>query len=114
LDLLGEDVNDLATPQEGETSPEALAALQRKYLHASPEVKERISRYIERGSVGAMLKKYLGYKCQVAKSASSMTRLSACDDQSSIRSKSQKRFLANWLASSLLRASSKLRWITVA
>src|SRR5262249_54097239 len=65
LELLGEDVDDLATPQAGDTSPEALAALQRKYLHASPEVKERISRYIERGNVGAMVKKHFGYKCQV-------------------------------------------------
>jgi predicted HNH restriction endonuclease/predicted RNA-binding protein with PUA-like domain len=65
LELLGEDVDDLAAPQEGDTSPEALTVLQRKYLHASPEVKERISRYIERGSTGTMVKKQLGYKCQV-------------------------------------------------
>jgi predicted HNH restriction endonuclease/predicted RNA-binding protein with PUA-like domain len=65
LELLGEDVEDLAAPQEGDTSPEVLAALQRRYLHASPEVKERISRYIERGSIGAMVKQQLGYKCQV-------------------------------------------------
>ena len=65
LELLGEDVDNLTVPLECDTSPDALAALQRKYLHASPEVKERISRYIERGSVGTMVKKQLGYKCQV-------------------------------------------------
>ena len=65
LQLLGEDLDELPTAQHGNTSPQALVALQSKYLHASPEVKERISRYIERGSVGAMIKKQLGYKCQV-------------------------------------------------
>lgn len=66
MELLGEDVDELVTPsQQGENTSEALAALQKKYIHASPEVKERVSRYIERGSVGTQVKKALGFKCQV-------------------------------------------------
>ena len=64
--LLGEDVEEVvaSTPETG-SSAAALAALQKKYVNASPEVKERVSKYIERGSVGSLVKKALGFKCQV-------------------------------------------------
>ena len=39
--------------------------LQDKFEDAAPEVKERTSRYIERGSVGNKVKKYNGFKCQI-------------------------------------------------
>jgi predicted HNH restriction endonuclease len=64
--LLGEDIDEVvATIHETVTSASALVALQNKYVNASPEVKERVSKYIERGSVGSKVKKELGFKCQV-------------------------------------------------
>ena len=42
-----------------------LAALEAKYLRASPEVKERLSKVIERGPVGALVKEATGHRCQV-------------------------------------------------
>ena len=51
---------------------------------------------------------------QDGKSASSMTRVSACDDQSFTPSNWQKRRSANRFASSLLAAcKSKVRWVMV-
>jgi len=66
LDMLGDDLDDLPS-QEGEQDIAAsrLKELEEKYLHASPEVKERIARTIERGTVGAQVKKANGYKCQL-------------------------------------------------
>jgi predicted HNH restriction endonuclease len=64
--LLGEDVDEVvASTPETDSSAAALAALQKKYVNASPEVKERVSKYIERGSVGSRVKKELGFRCQV-------------------------------------------------
>jgi predicted HNH restriction endonuclease len=67
MNLLHEDVEDLVvvTPDDGVMNAETLAALQNKYTNASPEVKERVSRYIERGSVGSEVKRALGFKCQI-------------------------------------------------
>jgi predicted HNH restriction endonuclease len=66
IELLGEDVDEaVAGTQETDTSAAALTALQKKYVNASPEVKERVSKYIERGSVGNRVKKELGFRCQV-------------------------------------------------
>ena len=66
MELLQEDIDELvAASQESDESSEMLATLEKKYIHASPEVKERVSRYIERGTVGALVKKTLGFKCQV-------------------------------------------------
>jgi predicted HNH restriction endonuclease len=66
MELLGEDVDELVVGSEvSDASSGAFAELQKKYINASPEVKERVSRYIERGSVGTWLKKELGFKCQV-------------------------------------------------
>jgi predicted HNH restriction endonuclease len=65
-ELLGEEVEEIvASTEEATASTSALTALQRKYLHASPEVKERVSKYIERGSIGSRVKRELGFKCQV-------------------------------------------------
>jgi predicted HNH restriction endonuclease len=66
VDLLGEDIQGIVSKSdEALASPGTLAALQKRYLNASPEVKERVSKYIERGSVGSYVKKQVGYKCQV-------------------------------------------------
>ena len=66
VDPLGEIIEDVVA-NRGETraSATSLAALQKKYVNASPEVKERVSKYIERGSVGSRLKKERAFKCQV-------------------------------------------------
>lgn len=63
--LLGEDLDELPSRRPVDATPEKIAALERKYLNASPEVKTRISKSIERGPVGALVKKALGFKCQV-------------------------------------------------
>ncbi len=63
--LLGEDPEDLSEPAPADLTAAALAAMQEKYKDASPEVKERVSKYIERGAVGGLVKKANGYKCQV-------------------------------------------------
>jgi hypothetical protein len=66
LELLREDINNLVIPlQVGNASADDLTSLQNKYIRASPEVKERVSKYIERGSVGRFVKKALGFKCQI-------------------------------------------------
>lgn len=66
MDLLGERLDELPTPSDAEArTPDALSDVEKKYLHASPEVKERISKTIERGPVGAQVKKANGYRCQV-------------------------------------------------
>jgi predicted HNH restriction endonuclease len=64
--LLGENIDEVVA-NRGETNASAasLAALQKKYVNASPEVKERVSKCIERGSVGNRLKKELDFRCQV-------------------------------------------------
>jgi hypothetical protein len=42
-----------------------VSELEKRYLNAAPEVKERTSRYIERGTVGETVKKANEYKCQI-------------------------------------------------
>lgn len=66
LDLLNEDADDLPAPaaQSADTFAR-LAELEEKYLNASPEVKRRISKTIERGPIGGAVKKATGYKCQL-------------------------------------------------
>ena len=39
--------------------------MEKKYLSACPEAKERLSQTIERGQIGGMLKRATGFKCQV-------------------------------------------------
>lgn len=66
MELLGETLDELPRPADDEdTTADQLAALERKYLHASPEVKTRVSKSIERGPVGRLVKKMTGFKCQV-------------------------------------------------
>lgn len=64
--LLGEELDDLPSPtKQSEITADKLAEIEQRYLHASPEVKERLSRFIERGPVGTLLKRVTGFKCQV-------------------------------------------------
>lgn len=66
MERLGETLDELPSPADDEdTTADQLAALERKYLHASPEVKTRVSKSIERGPVGRLVKKMTGFKCQV-------------------------------------------------
>ncbi len=66
MDLLGEPLDDLPDP-ERDAIPDfgALAVLEAKYLNASPEIKERVSKMVERGPIGTLVKRANGYKCQV-------------------------------------------------
>lgn len=63
--LLGEDLDELAPSPNDNPVADQLAALERKYMNASPEVKVRVSKGIERGPVGNLVKKTNGFKCQV-------------------------------------------------
>ena len=63
--LLGEDEESLSDPDGSEAEGGSISDIEDKYKDASPEVKERVSKYIERGPVGAAVKKANGYKCQV-------------------------------------------------
>lgn len=66
MELLDEDLEELVESTLAiDTTSVDLTELQLKYIGASPEVKERLSKYIERGNVGALVKKALGYRCQV-------------------------------------------------
>jgi predicted HNH restriction endonuclease len=66
MELLGEDVEAIPTrPDMALTMPDKLAALEAKYVTASLEVKERVSRTIERGPIGAMVKRANGFRCQL-------------------------------------------------
>ena len=52
LELLGEEPEEFPIPPTVEsTTPESLSKLEEKYLRASPEFKERVSRVIERGPI---------------------------------------------------------------
>src|SRR5690606_19022505 len=44
---------------------EDITSLEEKYRDAVPEVKERVSRYIERGTIAQKYKRKTGYKCQI-------------------------------------------------
>lgn len=63
--LLGVPVDDLPDAANVPGLAKSLADIEDKYRDASPEVKERQSRYIERGPVGAKVKKLNGFKCQI-------------------------------------------------
>lgn len=64
--LLGEELEELPSPAgQAEVTVDTLADIEQKYLHACPEVKERVSRTIERGPVGALLKQATGFSCQI-------------------------------------------------
>jgi len=49
----------------GALAPEALEQLREKYQDAPPLVKARLGTYIERGNVGAAVKRARGYHCQL-------------------------------------------------
>ena len=63
--LLGLRFEDLPKPEDAPNLAKALNGVEDKYKDAAPEVKERQSRYIERGPVGAKVKKLNGFKCQI-------------------------------------------------
>jgi hypothetical protein len=63
--LLGMGVDDLPKPQDAPDLAKALQNIEDKYKDAAPEVKQRQSQYIERGPVGAKVKKLNGFKCQI-------------------------------------------------
>jgi predicted HNH restriction endonuclease len=66
IGLLGEDIDEVvARTGEQDATKVDLAALEKKYGNASPEVKERVSKFIERGPIGHRIKKALGHRCQV-------------------------------------------------
>lgn len=46
-------------------SSNKLAEIEEKYIGAVPEVKERVSKYIERGVIAKEYKKRMGFKCQL-------------------------------------------------
>ena len=66
MGLLCEDLDHLPSPTpQPVITADKLVAIEQKYLRASSEVKERVSRNIERGPVGTLLKRATGFKCQV-------------------------------------------------
>lgn len=66
LAMLGHEAAVLSAAVEADDLPgDKLAELERRYLNAAPEVKERIGRSIERGKIGSLVKKRNGFRCQV-------------------------------------------------
>lgn len=53
------------TRSRGPGSLEALQQLLEKYMHAAPQVREKIGKRIERGWIGDRLKAAHGYRCQI-------------------------------------------------
>jgi len=67
IEVLGED-QDVIAAELAEGSPstlDRLAELESKFLYASPEVKARVSKGIERGPIGAEVKRLNGFRCQL-------------------------------------------------
>ncbi|WP_230980105.1 EVE domain-containing protein [Steroidobacter gossypii] len=67
LELLGEDDESIVgAPMQNEAPTlDRLAALESKFMNASPEVKMRIGKSIERGPIGAEVKRANNYRCQL-------------------------------------------------
>lgn len=66
LALLGTEPDDLVSSGETpDVTGDKLAEMEKKYLNACPEAKERLSKTIERGQIGALVKRATGFKCQV-------------------------------------------------
>ena len=65
--LLGGEPDDGLIPSadSADLAGDKLGALEQKYLHASPEVQRRLSKVIERGQIGTLVKRATGFKCQV-------------------------------------------------
>lgn len=55
----------LTEPVGPTNAGDELRALERKLLDRKPAVRERLSKTIERGPIGTMLKKANGYRCQL-------------------------------------------------
>ena len=66
IELLGEDPDSLPAPlDEPAMTADMIAELEKGYRNASPEVKERVSKRIERGPIGALVKQANGFRCQL-------------------------------------------------
>ncbi len=65
VNSIGEDLYRVAGPVQQVTDSSRLRELEEKYLNASPEVKARESKGIERGPIGNQVKKINGHKCQI-------------------------------------------------
>ncbi len=65
IPLLDTDLEDILDSINISTTGMGLSEMEGKYKNASPEVKERVSRVIERGPIGAKVKKENEYKCQL-------------------------------------------------
>jgi len=67
LELLGEDNETIvrAALDDEVTTLDRLAALESKFINASPEVKTRVGKSIERGPIGAEVKRANKYRCQL-------------------------------------------------
>ena len=67
----GAALSDQDTAEEPQGDLDRLAALERRFLEATPEVKTRISRGIERGPIGREVKRLNGFRCQICKALGS-------------------------------------------
>jgi hypothetical protein len=66
MEMLGEDLDALPpAPNIPTTDLDRLAELEARYLRASPETRARVSKTIERGPIGNLVKRANGYKCQL-------------------------------------------------
>lgn len=66
MTLLNEDLEQMeARPGDGARTLDELAALEQRFANASPEVKSRVSKCVERGPIGAAVKRANGHKCQI-------------------------------------------------
>ncbi|ANM18244.1 PUA-like domain-containing protein [Rhizobium sp. N541] len=66
MSLIEEDFDEVSiAPHATADTPEDVETLEKRYMFASPEVRRRVSKFIERGPVGAAVKKANEYKCQL-------------------------------------------------
>lgn len=66
IDLLNDNLDELSwTPRSASQIGINIAQMEDDYCNACPEIKERVSRLIERGVVGAAMKKAAGFRCQI-------------------------------------------------
>jgi predicted RNA-binding protein with PUA-like domain len=65
IDLLGTDLAELLEPAKDAGLASALQGIEEQNKDSAPEVKERVSRYIERGPAGSIVKRLNEFKCQI-------------------------------------------------
>jgi hypothetical protein len=66
VELLEKDTTFAAQgADEPVSTAEKIAEMEKRYLNTSPEVKEKLSKRIERGPIGALVKEMNGFKCQL-------------------------------------------------